>query len=167
MSDRDIVSSSVKAKTRIHSDGENFTQQSGKDQADINLIVESAKRGADLSHLSVKSPMYGDFAGMPDFYSAMLMISKANSLFMRLDPFVRERFGNDPGRLLKFLDDPQNREEGIKLGLIQDPSKPGTAIPPVVSPVDPSVPPVDFKSFTARLEALEADVRTDRGDTVQ
>jgi len=98
------------------------TQQSAKDECDINLIVERAKRGADISHLSVSAaPVYGDFVGFPDYRESLLMVNKARDMFMSLDAFVRERFGNDPARLLDFLSDDKNREEGVKLGLIKAP----------------------------------------------
>lgn len=108
----------------VGNDGPVFTQQSGKDECDINLIVESAKRGADLSQRVRGTPMYGDFTNLPDYRSALLMVNKARDMFMGLDAFVRERFGNDPGRLLDFLSHDENREEAIKLGLIELPKVP-------------------------------------------
>jgi len=85
---------------------------------DINLIMERAKRGADLSSVMRSSPpMYGDFTDLPDFRSALLMVNKANAMFMALDARVRERFANDPARLLDFLADDKNRDEAVKLGL--------------------------------------------------
>lgn len=99
------------------------TQQSAKDECDLNLIVENARRGAGLP-VSGRTPMYGDFTGLPDYKQACLMVSKAQEMFMSLDAFVRERFGNDPGRLLDFLADGKNREEAIKLGLVKAPDVP-------------------------------------------
>jgi len=43
-----------------------------------------------------------------------------------LDPYIRERFNNDPGKLLKFIDDPKNLEEGRKLGIFSTPEIPKT-----------------------------------------
>lgn len=120
MSERDVVPKAVRELTRVGNDGPCHTQQSAKDECDINLIVESAKRGADISHLSnARTPMYGDFTGLPDFRSALLMVNKARDMFMSLDARVRERFANDPARLLDFLADDKNREEARKLGLLK------------------------------------------------
>lgn len=115
-----------------------LTQQSAKDECDINLIVEAAKRGADLSQrLSSKPPMYGDFTNLPDYRTALVMVTKARDMFMSLDARVRERFLNDPAKLLDFLADPKNREEGVKLGLIKPPP---VAEPPLKPDVPAGVP---------------------------
>lgn len=108
------------------SNDEPLTQQSGKDECDINIIVERAKRGADLSQLlSVRAPMYGDFTSIPtDLREAMATIKFADQLFMSMDAQVRIRFNNDPALMLDFLNDPANREEAIKLGLVKAPEVP-------------------------------------------
>lgn len=114
----------VKFSNSIDCSGPCFTQQSAKDECDINLIVERAKRGADLTHVRNTAPMYGDFTNLPSYKDALLMVNKAREMFMSLDAVVRERFANDPGRLLDFLADGRNRDEAIKLGLIDVPKPP-------------------------------------------
>lgn len=104
-----------------------LTQQSSKDECDINMIVERAKRGADITHLTTRVPQYGDFTQIPtDLRECLVMVQKANEAFMTLDPFVRRRFENDPAVMLDFLNDPKNRDEAISLGLV--------AIPKVIEP---------------------------------
>lgn len=125
---------------KIYCDEPSLTQQSPKDECDINCIVERAKRGADLSKLQRAAvPMYGDFTNLPSYRDALLMVNKARAMFAALDARVRERFANDPGRMLDFLADESNREEGIKLGLIEA---------PVVN--DPNVPDVQNRSSDGR-----------------
>lgn len=112
-------------KQALDVSGPSLTQQSGKDECDINIIVERAKRGADLSLLARSgAPMYGDFTGLPSYRDALLMVNKARDMFMSLDAFVRERFANDPAKLLDFLGDPKNRDEAVKLGLVKAPEAP-------------------------------------------
>lgn len=107
-------------KQPIDCSGPSMTQQSSKDECDINVIIERAKRGADLSQLQAgKVPMYGDFTNLPSYRDALLMVNKARDMFMSLDALVRERFGNDPAKLLDFLGDDKNREEAVKLGLVK------------------------------------------------
>lgn len=113
-----------KIDTRIYNSGPCYTQQSSKDECDINLIVERAKRGADISHLSSGAPMYGDFTNLPSYKESLLMVNMARDMFMALDAKVRERFMNDPGRLLDFLADDRNREEAVRLGLVNAPVEP-------------------------------------------
>lgn len=108
----------VKKDSRIYNSGEIMTQQSAKDECDINLIVESAKRGANIIP-NVATPMYGDFTNLPDFRTALLMVNKAQDMFMALDARVRDRFANDPARLLDFLADDANRAEAQALGLLK------------------------------------------------
>lgn len=113
---------------------EKMTQQSEKDDADINVIVERAKRGALLT-FNPKAPMYGDFTEVPrDLREALVLARRAEDLFMTLDPFVRRRFENDPMQMLDFLNDSKNRDEAVKLGLVKAPEA------PVVAPVEPVVP---------------------------
>lgn len=103
-----------------------LTQQSGKDECDINVIVERAKRGADLSKLTRGDvPIYGDFTEIPtDLRDCLNSVRRADALFMSLDAVVRRRFENDPANLLDFLNDPNNRDEAISLGLVKAPVAP-------------------------------------------
>lgn len=134
-----------------------LTQQSEKDDADINVIVERAKRGAVPPIGRDVAPMYGDFTMIPkDLRECLLMAKQADDLFMTLDPFVRRRFNNDPAEMLDFLNDSKNRDEAVKLGLVKAPVEPVVETPSVV-----------VSSMESRVSALEADVRADRGDTVK
>ena len=100
-----------------------LTQQSAKDECDINLIVERAKRGADLSQLT-RQPLYGDFTAIPSFRESLLLVNAARDSFMALDANVRKRFHNDPAAFIEFLSDESNREEAVRLGLINVPEAP-------------------------------------------
>lgn len=111
---------------RIDCSGDkNITQQSAAAECDINMIVEKAKRGADITpSLTTRPPMYGDFTNLPDYREALNVVVKARNLFNSMDAFVRERFANDPARMLDFLNNPANREEAVKLGLVNPPPVP-------------------------------------------
>lgn len=112
-----------------------LTQQSAKDECDINIIVERAKRGADIAHVNDRTPRYGDFRELPtDLREALYQVRKADEAFMSLDAVVRRRFENDPVLLIDFLNDPKNRDEAISLGLVAAPVK---AAEPVVEPAAP------------------------------
>lgn len=113
---------------------EPITQQSGREDADINVIVERAKRGAVPPSGRGQTPMYGDFTQVPtDLRDCLNMVRHAEELFMTLDPFVRRRFNNDPVEMLDFLNDSKNREEAVKLGLVKAPEAP--VVP--AAPADP------------------------------
>ena len=94
-----------------------LTQQHQKDQADINFIVDQFNVTGILPTAPV-SPQYGDFSGIGDYQSALNAIMAMEDEFMSLPANVRARFENDPEKLLDFMSNDKNREEAIKLGLI-------------------------------------------------
>lgn len=54
----------------------------------------------------------------PDlFEKVMVQQAEAKTLFMQLPSDVRKRFDNNPSKLLAFIQDEKNVEEGIKLGI--------------------------------------------------
>lgn len=94
-----------------------LTQQHQKDQADINYILEQFNVTGILP-ISPISPQYGDFTGVGDYQSAMNAVIAMEDEFMALPAGIRSRFENNPELLLDFLSNEKNREEAIKLGLI-------------------------------------------------
>lgn len=99
-----------------------LTQQSAKDECDINVIIDRIKRGADLPNTNPIPPRYGDFTSIPtDLRECLNVVRRADELFMSLDAKVRRRFDNDPAKMLDFLNDASNREEAVSLGLVDAP----------------------------------------------
>lgn len=94
-----------------------LAQQQFKEESDINVILERFGVMAPQVNLP---PQYGDFSGVYDFQSALNAVIEARHGFMQLPAKLRERFGNDPARLIAFLDDESNREEATRLGLIPE-----------------------------------------------
>jgi len=96
------------------------TKQSFKDQVNINIIYEKAKRGG-LVPQSGRTPMYMDVSEVGDYQQSIHVVMQAEKAFMQLPAKVRERMANDPGRLVDYLADPDNEAEAIKYGLINKP----------------------------------------------
>lgn len=94
-----------------------LAQQHMKDECDINVIIE---RFGVTGHIPVSpvSPNYGDFTGVTDYHSALNQINATMDDFMALPAQLRVRFDHDPVKLLEFLENDQNRDEAIQLGLI-------------------------------------------------
>lgn len=68
--------------------------------------------------LAEKRPgLYGDFTEVPDYMAAQNVVAKANEQFAALPSQVREKFGNDPSRMLEFVNDPDNEPLLVKYGL--------------------------------------------------
>lgn len=109
-----------------------LTQQSAKDECDINKIIERAKRGADIP-VNDAQPRYADFTVIPtDLRECLNVVREADAVFMGLDAQIRRRFDNDPAKMLDFLNDDKNRDEAIKLGLVE--------APPVKETEEPKAP---------------------------
>lgn len=104
------------------SDDPGKTQQHFKDEVDINTIVERFGLTGELPQV-VQVPQYADYEGIFDFQTAMNAVRHAQEGFMELPAKLRARFDNDPQKLLTFLGDEENREEAIKLGLVNKPQE--------------------------------------------
>lgn len=96
-----------------------LTVQSDMDAADINKIMARyEKTGLLIDPLGVeRKPMYGDFTEVKDYHTTLSALKRTEAAFNLLPAPVRNRFNNDPEALIKFLDDPANDQEAVKLGL--------------------------------------------------
>lgn len=124
-----------------------MTQQQFRDEADINYIISMYDSTGVMPTYhgdgQPAQPMFGDFAELPDnaqdVYNQMLA-AKADFDSLPLD--VRKRFDYDPAAFLAFVDDPNNLDELVAMGLatktaIQEPTintnnpDNNTPVPPV------------------------------------
>lgn len=103
----------------FESDEPSMTKQSFKDECDINVIMRRYEASGILPVPQSGEPRYADLVGSADFQEAMFAVAEARAMFAELPSRVRERFDNDPQRLLEFLEDPKNVEEGRELGLLR------------------------------------------------
>lgn len=97
-----------------------LTQQSASAECDINQIVKRFERTGVLSHLNDRVARYGDASGSVSYHEALNLVRAAEGMFAALSADIRDRFDNDPGRLLAFLEDPKNRSEAVSLGLVSE-----------------------------------------------
>lgn len=96
-----------------------MTKQSFKEEVDINEIMKRAQNGMDISsQVRERIAQYGDFTQIGSYQEALNTVKRAQDAFYVLDANVRERFMNDPGRMISFLQDPANYDEAVKLGLV-------------------------------------------------
>lgn len=92
------------------------TKQSFKDDCDVNKIIPKYERTGILTHLNKIEGRYGDVTGL-DFQTAQDIVNEATNLFASLPSNVRNRFQNNPAMFLDFMDNPDNTDEMVKLGL--------------------------------------------------
>jgi phage internal scaffolding protein len=106
----------------LHCEDASLAQQHFKDECDINNILKQFNITGLLPE-SALSPRYGDFTGVVDYHSALNQVIAAEDEFMALPAELRARFGNDPAQLIDFLNDDNNKNEAIKLGLVNKPEE--------------------------------------------
>lgn len=127
--------------------GATLTDQSQKDETDINLMIERFGVLGTAERASIKvPPMHQDFAeGVTDFQTAMNTIREAQEAFNALDAHSRARFNNDPGMFIEHMEQVLSAAESkrrdrqidelIEMGLAMP-----RETPPVVSPEPPATP---------------------------
>lgn len=120
-------------------DDHSLAKQEFKDDCDFNVVMSRYQaQGINPADLPARSQVFEDVSNMVDYHTAVNVVLQAQSAFDTLPSSVRERFGNDPGALLTFLDDSSNRDEAVRLGIVPDLSPES---PPKGSVGDKSEPP--------------------------
>lgn len=98
-----------------------ITQQQFKNDADINYIVQmfdSTGVYPGQTGASPREPVYGDFAELPEnAQAAYNQILDARNNFNQLPLEIRQRFNYDAGAFFEFVQDPNNVDELVALGL--------------------------------------------------
>lgn len=116
----------VSRETGLGDFDQSLTVQSEMEDADINTIVERFGLTGQLPS-GVRMPVSGDFTGVSDYHTAVNMVIAADKAFMEFPADVRKRFNHDPAEMMAFLEDPGNRIEAEKLGLVVPGPVPGGA----------------------------------------
>lgn len=96
--------------------GDSMTEQSHREKCNINSIMKRYIRTGMAPQ--IQGARYGDFTSCNDFQDAQDRIKKAFSDFMELPSDIRDMFENDPGNLIEFLNDPENEDEAVEMGLL-------------------------------------------------
>lgn len=98
-----------------------MAKQSFADECNINNIMSKYQRTGLIDHVAKVQGSYGDFTSVQDYQLSLNQVIEAQDAFDELPSSVRKRFGNNPAELMAFLSDPDNREEAVKLGLVEPP----------------------------------------------
>jgi len=116
-----------------------IVQKRFKNDVNINTIVERA-RVQGLPQATSRG-FFGDFTGI-DFLAMQNTVAKAQEAFMALPARLRARFQNSAQNLIEFIEDKNNFDEAIKLGLIPMPEEVAKAPETVQKqPVNPAMGP--------------------------
>lgn len=118
-----------------------ITEQSHKEEVDINNIVK--RHGMDLiaQVAAMQSPLF-TFDELPhnDFQEAMNIIAKAQNSFDSMPSALRKQFDNNPGKFLDFVQNPDNADKLVEMGLAQRVNPPPPVEVVVTNPVTPLAP---------------------------
>lgn len=96
-----------------------LTNQADMDSADINKIMSRFEKTGLLGDgLTARQPIYGDFTEVKDYHQMLIAVKNVERAFNTLTANVRNRFDNDPQKLINFLEDPKNNAEAVELGLM-------------------------------------------------
>lgn len=96
-----------------------MAQQQFKEECDINTIVRNFGLGHDMPE-GAFAWSDSDFSEhVSDFQSALNMIKAAQADFMAYPADIRDFFHNDPGRMIAFVQDENNRDKALELGLLR------------------------------------------------
>lgn len=101
------------------------TEQAHKKTCDINHIIKKYDKTGLINHVSKIEAKFGDMTGV-DFQNMNNKVFEIKQMFAALPSEIRKEFSNSPTRLLSFMDDPNNRDKAIKLGLIRQEWTPET-----------------------------------------
>lgn len=103
-------------ETGLNCSDPSLTAQDQKDSADINLLVKQFGITGKMP-TTTRLPQSGDFSAVGTYHDCLNAIKSAEMAFLELPATIRARFGHDPQKLIEFVEDPKNAQEGEKLGL--------------------------------------------------
>lgn len=104
--------------------------QSAKDECDVNVIMKKYEKSGLITHMNTFEGFYADVSAVPSLADAFHVVEAASAQFMELPADLRARFENDPEQYLAFVMNPDNRDEMIKLGMIEKPKEGTVVVPP-------------------------------------
>ncbi len=96
---------------------EALTKQEFKDECDINIIMRRYKKTGDLTHVRDHLGTGGDFSQVNDFQMSLNMLIDAQDQFDRLPAELRKHCDHDPAVFIDWVDNPENLQEAIRLGI--------------------------------------------------
>lgn len=100
------------------SDEPTLTVQDQRDECDINhIIARFEKTGVLPVRSGYENAQYLDVTELPDYQTARQTVIQAEQAFMQLDAHLRAQFNNNPAEFIDFMQNPDNVQKAIDLGL--------------------------------------------------
>lgn len=102
--------------------GKSKVQQHFASDVDINNIMAKAVKTGYLPQ--TEPGFYGDFRNIGDYQTTQNKLIQAQEAFDALPARIRSRFKNEPGMLIDFVNNPENKAEAMAIGLLKMPEAP-------------------------------------------
>lgn len=98
--------------------GEGLTEQAHKKECDMNYILRNYQKTGMIKHAREHEGRYDDVTAI-DFQEAQIIVANAKTMFEELPANLRKRFSNNPAEFLDFAQNPENKQELSKMGIIR------------------------------------------------
>lgn len=125
----------------FNTEGESLTQQHFQEECDILNIIRRHDRNGIIEHVQRGQARYGDFSEVHDYREALDLVRDAQKEFMSVPSDIRKQFDNNPGKFYEFVSNPENKDELIKMGFIEQSQQavaPSSATEPTPESGEPS-----------------------------
>lgn len=97
--------------------GEGLTEQSHKNECDMNYILKDYARTGFIKHANQNAGQYDDVTSV-DFQDAMNTVANVKSMFEGLPSAVRAEFSHNPSQFLDYVQNPANAEALAQRGIL-------------------------------------------------
>lgn len=126
-----------KVKPKLHT-GEGRTKQEFANESDINMIMKRYRATGQLPIGADPAKMvFADVSQIGSFAETIERVHAAEEAFAALPAHIRVRFENDPVQLVEFVQNGDNYDEAVKLGLIEIKEEPKVPTPAPKAPETP------------------------------
>lgn len=115
--------------------GDGKTEQAHKKECDMNYILKNYQKTGLIRHSKQNIGRYDDVT-KADFQEAMFLVTNAQQMFQTLPSGIRKRFHQDPAQFLEFVQNPDNKAEMQKMGILRGNDGLDAQGAPVSAPVD-------------------------------
>lgn len=118
--------------------GPGKTEQAHKRETDMNYILKEYAKTGFMKHSKEHQGRYDDVS-VQSFQEAMFTVTSAQSMFNELPAAVRKRFMNNPAEFLGFVQNPENKEEMQRMGILKGNDGVDITGAPVMAPTEDDV----------------------------
>lgn len=102
---------------QLITDGPSLVKQSMQEETNINTIMARYEKTGLIKHVAAHQGNYGDFVTGGDYHDHLNQIIEAREAFATLPATIRKRFDNEPAKFLEFVQDLENLDEMVEMGL--------------------------------------------------